>query len=283
MARDLNKWLFLGFAGTAALLGRIIPASCGEGMPQVRGDDVLAQVLGETRLAVSQALLEKADEYFHGGVRHQDSEHGVVSVTGHDEHGHDHGHEEDACGASCGFDPWGMINRRVHVQEHRHMHGAEANELLPWLWATNRVSSENLQSFQASIYVLNRMLDKPHAALEMLEQGIARNPGSAHLEFERGEMYLNTFKDVVQAEAAFRMALAKNPRGRAEKDEDARHLRLRTLLYLGYLSQRKGDTETLRLCLREAVELSPKHVCTRGLRELVEKGAPPAGVLSNQR
>lgn len=277
VTRDLDKWLFFGFAAMAVLLGRMIPALCGENMPQTSGDDVLAQVLGETRLAVSQALLEKADEYYHGGMRHQDCEHGLTAA-GHDEcdHGEGKGHEEEACGASCWLDPWSMINRRVHVQEHRHMHGAEANELLPWLWAASRVSADNLQAFQASAYVLERMLDNPQAALEMLEQGVARNSESAELEFELGELRLRAFKDFVKAEEAFRSALEKNARQRAaDDDEDARNLRLRTLFYLGYLSQRKGDKETLRRCLREAEEIAPQHICTRDLRRLTEQDAAP--------
>lgn len=163
------------------------------------------------------------------------------------------------------------------------MQGAEAKELLPWLWAANRVSVDNLQAFQSSVYVLTSMLGNPQAALELLEQGIARNPGSAELEFEMGEMRLRVFKDAGKAEAAYRAALEKNPRARVEKDENARLLRLRTLFYLGYLSKLKGDTETLRRCLREAEEWSPQHVCTRDLRKLLEHSASPPGARPNKR
>lgn len=248
-------------------------------MPQVRGGDVLAQVLGETRLAVSQALLAKADEYFHGGVRHSDCEHGLTVSA---QHGHEQGHAGEDHDELGRFDPWRMISRRVHVQEHRHVQGAEARELLPWLWAANRVSSDNLQAFQSSVYVLNRMLGKPQAALELLEQGIARNPGSPELEFELGELRLRAFKDGVKAEAAFRAALEKNAADRAANSDEARLLRLRTLFYLGYLSKLKGDTGELRRCLREAEELAPQHVCTRDLRRLLEQSVSPPGVRRNE-
>ncbi len=270
MSHDSSKWLFLSFAASAVLLGRIIPAACEKNMPQVRGDDVLTQVLGETRLAVSQMLLDKADEYFHGGVRHTDCEHEGTAMD-HDEHDQDQ--DEEECAAHERFDPWRMINRRVHVQEHRHMHGAEATELLPWLWAASHISAENLQALESTAYVLNRMLGNPGAAVELLEQGIAKNPVSAELEFSLGELHLHAFNDVVKAEAAFRSALEKNLLARDASDEDTRLLRLRTLFYLGYLSKLKGDTRGLRQCLREAEELSPQHVCTNDLRKLLEEGA----------
>lgn len=273
MRHEPSRWLFFGFAAAAVLLGRLIPGAFEHNMPQVRGDDVLAQVLGETRLAVSQMLLEKADEYFHGGVRQVDCEHGLTAGAGaQDGHDHDHDHDQDEVGhdAHGRFDPWRMINRRVHVQAHRHMQGAEAAELLPWLWAASRMSDENLQAFESSVYVLNSMLGNPGAALELLEQGVAKNPGSAELEFSLGELHLRAFKDGVKAEKAFRAALEKNARVRDAEDEDARLLRLRTLFYLGYLSKLKGDMEGVRHCLREAEALSPQHVCTRDLRKLLE-------------
>ncbi|MDD4101456.1 MAG: hypothetical protein PHU80_02340 [Kiritimatiellae bacterium] len=271
MSRDCSRWMFLSFAAAVVLLGRAIPAAFDDGMPQVRGEDVLAQVLGETRLAVSQALLAKADEYFHGGVRHKDCDHGLTEC-GYDEHDHDHEHDANEHDAHHKFDPWCIINRRVHVQEHRHMKGAEAKELLPWLWAANRMSADNLQSIQASVYVLNSMLGNPAAARDMLQQGIAKNPCSADLEFVLGELYLRSFKDGAKAETAFRAALEKNI---LQNDEDARLLRLRTLFYLGYLSKLKGDIAGLRQHLLEAEELSPQHICTRDLRNLLQQSEGP--------
>ena len=150
--------------------GQLLPHLFAERMPQVPGENVVAMLLGDARQEISFALLEKADDYFHGGVRHAECDHSLSSASqkesehhsptegrhahahGHD-HDHDH-HEHDA--ASAPLDPWRWINRRVHVQEHRHTEGEDARELVPWLWAACRTSPRNIQAYESSAYVLSQ-------------------------------------------------------------------------------------------------------------------------------
>ena len=59
--------------------GQLLPHLFAGRMPQVPGENVVA-MLGDAR-QVSFALLEKADDYFHGGVRHAECDHNLSSAS----------------------------------------------------------------------------------------------------------------------------------------------------------------------------------------------------------
>jgi tetratricopeptide (TPR) repeat protein len=273
--------------------GQLLPHLFAGRMPQVLGENVVAMLLGDARQEISFALLEKADDYFHGGMRHAECDHELTGAPGkesencscaedghahgHDHHHHDHDsdhhHDHDSASAPYGlsFDPWRWINRRVHVQEHRHAEGEDARELLPWLWAACRTSPRNIQAYESSAYVLSRMLKRPHDALKLLEEGVRLNPTSAELEFSLGELALHSLKDPTRAEQAFAAARAKCKPEPGEAGEDARFLQGRILFYLGYLAHQRGDHNQAVGYLAEAIREVPEHVGTRDLRNLLNR------------
>jgi tetratricopeptide (TPR) repeat protein len=262
--------------------GQLLPHLFAGRMPQVPGENVMAMLLGDARQEISFALLEKADDYFHGGVRHAECDHELSGTPSRepencscaeDGHAHDHHHDHDSASTPSGhsFDPWRWINRRVHVQEHRHAEGEDARELLPWLWAACRTSPRNIQAYESSAYVLSRMLKRPQDAMTLLEEGARLNPTSAELEFSLGELALHSLKDPARAERAFAAARAKCKPEPGEVGEDARFLQGRILFYLGYLAHQRGDHNQAADYLAEAVREVPKHVGTRDLRNLLNR------------
>ena len=266
--------------GLAVALGQAIPL-CFEGrMPQAPGEDVLALVLGDARLEISRTLADKAEEYFHGGVRHTDCARGTHSEESVDAHGaqdadgdHDHdGHDgaPDAEGAAGG-DPWLWIDRRVHVQTHRELKGDQTVEVLPWLWAASRMSSKNTQAYENGAYVLANVLKKPEEGVRLLEEGIRNNPASPELDFSLGEVFFNRLHDAAHAEPWFVSARAKclPVQSSAAKAEELMLLRLRTVFYLGYIAKQRGDLDRVRACLEEAESLDPAHSTVRDLRKLL--------------
>ncbi len=260
--------------------GHLVPHLFPGRMPQVAGENVVAMLLGDARQELSFALLEKADDYFHGGARHAECEHGLSGTTERlpescsaNGHAHEHSHHSDSGTALSGrsFDIWTWLNRRIHVQEHRHAEGEDARELLPWLWAACRTSPRNIQAYESSAYVLGRMLGQPREAQALLEEGVRLNPESAALEFSLGELALHALKDPARAERAFAAARNTCRPAAGEAGEEDRLLLGRILFYLGYLAHQRGDRNRAAGYLAEAEEEVPEHVGTRDLRRLLNR------------
>ncbi len=245
-------------------------------MPQAGGQDILSVVLGDTREMLSEMLVQKADEYFHGGVKNVRCEHGLAEADHADGHEHEEGcgHEEHECAdhqaaMAWNGDPWAWVNARVHEQVHRHVKGDEGKELLPWLWGACRAAPGNAQAIETTAFVLDHMNNRPMEALDLLDEGVKKNPDSASLEFSRGEVLLHSLHDAARAEAAFAAALAKCRPADGPEGDDARLLKVRTLFYLGYLAHQRGDRLRTEACLREAEAINPQHVSVKSLRKLL--------------
>ena len=268
MRQSLHIAMTVAGAVLAVALGQGLPFIFSDRLPQVAGEDVLALVLGDARLVFSNAMINKADEYFHGGVRDVVCEYGLKNGTEE----HDHNHDEQAKGTdrvSGGADLWSRLNGRVHVQEDRHTEGDESRELLPWLWAACRSAPQNIQAYETSAYVLGGMMKRTDEAARLLEEGIRKNPANASLEFSLGKLFWHQLHDAARAEHAFFAAREKcRPAAGPEGDED-RFLKGHILFYLGFLAKRRGDLEHARTYLAEAEALDPNHVGVRDLRKLL--------------
>ncbi|NLL84594.1 MAG: hypothetical protein GX230_10205 [Lentisphaerae bacterium] len=307
-----QRWQWVAIAALAAataVIGVSLPYLAGDnGLPQLAGSSVWDTILGDARLQVSASFMEKADQYYHGGVAVDDCLDNLVgtSATGgtdegdsldvnphtHDHHndhedGDHHGHH-DHCDGSCGgvckghhhghgvagsfmADPWHWINSYVHAQEHRHMKSNEAQELLPWLWAACRSAPQNIRAFQSSAYVLEKMLERPLDAAQLLEEGIEQNPASGELEFALGEVMLRSLKDERRAEQAFNAAVEKLGAAGDAITEDDQHLMGRAMFYAGRLALKRGDRVRAEEIMIQAEARAPGNVGTRGLRKLLDK------------
>jgi len=283
----LQLWLLLFGAGLAVALGHAIPV-CFEGrLPQARGEDVVSLILGDARLELSRALGEKAEEYFHGGVRNVNCTiHSDAGGHGHEEHGaeargekagdaqdgHHHGEEARAPGNVPAGDVWQWIDGQVHVQAHRELEGMQMVEVLPWFWAACRLSAKNTQAYESSAYVLAYELGKPEEGVRLLEDGIRKDPAKPELDFFLGEIYFSKLRDMRRAEACFVSAREKClvVQRDAARAEELLRLRLRAVFYLGYFAKQRGDLDRVRLYLNEAESLAPQHNTVRDLRVLLE-------------
>ncbi len=239
----------------------------GAELPQRSADSLFTLISDDTRQVVSQAMLDKADEYFHGGLRVADCtmDHAAEPVP-HGAAGHD-------CGNHCshapehrrGFPPFAWINAHIHAQEHRHLSDERSVELLPWIVAATRTSPRNSQAYEIGSYILNRMTDTPQVAIDFLKEGIRNNPDSPELEVSLAEIYCNTVKDKEQAAAGFERALAKTLARSGERTEDDLLLRLKIYFYIGVIARERNDIDTLRAMTQQATELKKENVMTRSL------------------
>ena len=280
---SLGKFATPAAAGVAAVLAAVcrftVPA---DAMPQKSDSDPLAILFGDMRMLIGRRMVEKADEYFHGGVTDigcelNDHHHDHVDGDGHHEEDDDHHHEDDAeeNEAVPVSAPWAFVTRAIRLPSvERHLEGESSREILPWLWVALRVDSKNASAYSNAAYVLDSLYGDKDKSLAVLEEGIATNPESAELEFQKGALLLHGFKAPAKAEAAFRAALAKAPRDRQlenREDVDAPLLMLRALFYLGKLASDRDDGGELRRCYEMAHAINPNHNATKSLGKLINQ------------
>ena len=182
-----------------------------ERMPQVvKGEGALAVAFGDARETISQALVHKADSYFHGGIdmecdhlaEHGHADHDDDHEDCHDEH--DHGEETHGT-----FDPWRWINSHVRAPEaHRHLGGGEAVEMMPWFWASVKADPRNIDAWTTAWYIANNMMKDKELALRVVAEGLGKNPDDPELLVCRGRTLCDHGRrDEAAVREAFRAAV----------------------------------------------------------------------------
>jgi tetratricopeptide (TPR) repeat protein len=235
-------------------------------------------------MLIGRQMIGKADEYFHGGVtdlncslehHHGYGQDGLADRDdhehGHGDHEHGHGEEDDAPVRA----PWAFVTHAIRLPSiERHLEGRSTREMLPWLWAACRVDSGNISAYANAAYVLDSLYGDSEKALAVLDEGIAANPASSELEFQKGMLLLFREKASDKAEAAFAAALAKVPRDKHlenRDDIDATMIAARILAFLGKFAADRGDIATLRLRYQQARAIAPDHNATTSLKRLIDE------------
>ena len=258
----------------AFLLGRVAPE---ERAQVASGDDALSVAFGDAKTAISQALVHKADSYFHGGVDMECPD-------------REHHHDEDSC-KSCArrsdnqtteqsnnaFDPWRWINDRIRApQVHVHLEGEKSVELIPWLWASVKTDPHNVDAWTTAWHTANNMMKNRALAEEILNEGLKRNPDSIELLFYLGRHLYNRGKgDVSSAERAF--AAARDVGLRlcggdlvclSEKDRDTYSF---IVDYLASFAAKRGERATLEGYLEEVEKAKSATPVADAIRERIRK------------
>lgn len=277
----IHKTVFLLPAFTAAaVLASLIPELTGPGnMPQQNSGDPLALIFGDVRMLISNKMIAKADQYYHGGVTevehcsHDDNHfHGGAGhaeadngeSNGHDDSANDGGKDDHA----DPYDPWASLKRAIRLPDiDRHLTDEKSRELLPWFWAAIKLDPENVNAYLDAAYVLQTTHSMPEKALEILDAGLNAMPESADIEFAKGLLLLREFKRTDDAARAVRNAIADLD---GKTDEDSLLLMVRSCEILGKIASDCGDTATLRDCFEKANAAMPDHSCTRLLKSLLQ-------------
>jgi len=223
--------------------------------------DILA---GDTRTLIGNAMLQKAESYYHGGLSADDDD--PVATGGElDPEDPDHHVKKQARGHAR-FDPWRFLNSHLHAQTHMHLDRDKAEELLPWYWAACEASPHNIQAIEATSYALATMLQQPQEALRLLAKAITDNPYNVTLEITRGEILIKRLNDLKTAEQAFQAAYEKSMHEKAPRDDRPK---AEALFYLGYLASQRNDSETLHRWQAIAKEsMSPDLASIRDLLKI---------------
>ena len=226
----LTAILFL--LATAIWLGQALYTS-DLGLKSRREGGLMARVFDETRDILGQQMIQRADLYFHGGIRAVNCKHGLTvgesrnrhheehaDEHDHEEHHHDHADHEGYAHAeslsqrpaqqSAPADWLTRLNKKIHPRTHKHISGRDAEkELLPWLWAALKADPHNVSAFNMTAYWLANRLDMPQKGLDIVSQGILNNPSDFELEVTRGEILWHNLQQKEKATKAFQKARAK--------------------------------------------------------------------------
>ncbi|MFA7173033.1 MAG: hypothetical protein WC340_06410 [Kiritimatiellia bacterium] len=233
-------------------------------LPQRSADSILTMISDDTRQVVSQTMMAKVDEYFHGGVKAQDCTM-CAAEESHHEGAEDEHHHAPAPQQAAGLNPVSWINSRIHAQEHRHLSDQRSVELLPWVVAASRASPHNIQAYEVGSYILNSMSEKSRIAVDFIKEGIKNNPKSPELEVTLGEICFNALEDQPQAAAAFERALTKSLARTKSLTEEELFLRLKIYFYLGRIAKESHEIAKLREIAQRAMELKAENVMTQSL------------------
>ena len=269
---------FIACSLLAAAVGLSVVAARlpSDALPRSASGDgsALSVAFGDARKVISQAMLQKADSYFHGGVemgrgRKADCE-GIGSHDhDHDHHDHQHG---DGCGcgdcheahgehaAADGFwdDPFAWVNERVRAPRvDRHLDNERSVELVPLVWASVKADPHNLEGWGIGWFVLAKEMKRTDLAWNLLEEGLKENPGSPSILMLMGSTaYANGKGDQEKAEGYFRRAwqegMAKCGGDPERLDQEDEQGLLYAINYLSVFCDRRGDAATVEAILADA-------------------------------
>lgn len=276
-------------ATLAVVIGRMPPAA----RPQlVSGEDVLSVAFGDAKATICRAMVQKADSYFHGGVDmecscHHDHHDGERHEGHHEAHAHEHP-ESPSSNASCSMprvscipDPWRWINSHIRAPEvERHLEGARAVELIPWLWAAVKASPHDTDVWTTAWYIAAYQMKDDSLALHIAKEGLIKNPSSLEVACVLGRSYrAKGTCDHGRAEKTFRdarnLALEKSGGDPSRLNEHDQASFLEILHYLSMFETERRSSSALKKLLDEAKSVNPRHALTldieRRLSKVVDK------------
>jgi len=169
--------------------------------------DIFYKVFGEFRDYLSWMSYLNADIVFHGGVyckkcstKHFSAEEALHHAEG-EAHAHEHlGDDEKARHREKPSSNILLnIDKAIRLTEHRHLHGNEEKELLPWLYYATRLNPRNKKAYALGGYWVGIRLKKPREAIQFLLDGLVNNPDSWEINETIGEVYLLAEKDCKKA------------------------------------------------------------------------------------
>lgn len=206
----------------ALLLGRSLSVHRTASRPEQV--DLIAQLFGESAAVLSVRMVETGDRYFHGGLVREDCTHLHDAARdkegrdhhdhAHDEHGncingepqephehdHDHGEECPVCATTnnAGDDtapPYAgarwvrWFRQAVRPSGHVHLESKrEVAEVLPWFWVAIKVDPHNVHAYELGAFWLAFQSGEVEKALQLVDEGIRRNPAAFELELVKAEV-----------------------------------------------------------------------------------------------
>ncbi len=234
--REWRIWsLALTLAGAAfALACRLADSAApGEGA----AGSVAAAILGESRLALSDAFYLEADTTFHQGVGHYRPR------------------------AFTGF--FVKLGQEIIPGGHVHLQAGGVAEVVPWLYLATRLDPGNVTAYAVAAFWLAGEAGRPDLAERVLAEARRANPRDYRVYLESGCLAIK-LGNLARAKALLETALTLWP-GKPEAADPSAPLDLaEILMYRGLLYENDGALAQAREMYRRVLGICPER---RALRE----------------
>jgi len=217
-----------------------------EGSAGADARSVAARLLGSTRAAFSEVFYEKADEYFHGGVKHLHAE-AFTNV----------------------FQRWAGV---LHPHSHVHREDEGIREIMPWLRFSTEMDPGRVEAYLVAAYGMARGARRPDLAEAILREASRVNPGDYRIRADWGRLLMKR-EDWAGALAKFDAGIRLWPSGRPEADEEVRSDLAALLSFRGFVRLRQGLREEAREDFRAALDLAPWNQSLRERLAEIERDA----------
>lgn len=245
-----SPWLFLVLCWLTAfsLSCKLATASIsGKGSDESGFGQLVAQGAGE---ALSVALAEKADVYFHGGIPRQSKK-------------------------SFKNRFFQNIARNMAPDGHVHLEGDLMKETLPWYWLAVKMDPNNIENYLIVSYWVSTSLDDKKTAHEILMEARRNTKLHYEIEMEDANIYLKEHK-LKEAEDALDTALRMWPSDQDPNEERARVGLVSLLMIKCLLREINADVDKAVACLRQILKITPDDQGVKQRLEELEKGKQPS-------
>lgn len=159
--------------------------------------DIIQNMFGGLRGAVSDWALMKSEEYYHRGLDFLKAEgyhEGEMAIAGEraraeGAHRHESGHAAIAENKNL----FEKLYSAVKITGDRHLNPSEEKEVLPWFYVEVMFNPKDIRGYVLGSYWLGR-LNRPEDSLKFLKEGERNNPDSARILAAIGEFYFHSKK-----------------------------------------------------------------------------------------
>jgi tetratricopeptide (TPR) repeat protein len=236
ISNTVGVTMLIGLWGAAFSISCVLNAACAMQSDR-RQSGIVAELLGESRLALSGHFYEMADKYFHAGREHVKKR----------------AFEDTAFQKLAG---------EISPEGHMHISGDQVKEMMPWLWLAVRANPENPKAYLVAAFWLANDANRPDLALNVLNEAQWNNPFNYRVQLERGRSFL-AVKDLDNAGRAFDAGLAFWPGNEEPEDHETKLLKSRLLIYRAALHSLEDRRTEAITDLEEILNLYPGRVHIR--------------------
>ena len=173
--------------------------------------DPLTRLFGSVTEAFGDTAFLKASSYFHGGVSPE---------LLHPGEGLGQKEDDEKDSFKKPFTDWiYKINSQIHVTEHRHLHGEETREILPFLELATKLDPYNVPAILTTAYWIDAYFGKTDQAIEILKKGEKDNPGSWEIDYQLGFLYFRRRNNYAESVPCFEKSLSKMTAENSQKTD----------------------------------------------------------------
>lgn len=208
-------------------------------------EDLLLQAFSDFRIALSNFLWIRVDQYLH-----------LYALREALEKKEEEKEEEHAPEA-------GKPHRHALTPEQQRARARMESEIMPLVRIVTWLDSHFVLAYQVGAWTLGDRLKKPTEAEEFLKEGIRNNPDRYELYSELGFTYFFYLKDYPKAAIAFGRALQLPI---ANLNETKKLIRM-----LAYCYEKSGEIEKAVKILEKYIQIDPKNGKARQRLERLRK------------